>query len=210
MNHVNTKCASCTVITAILLWTVGSALAFNPQPEPPADQWGIEGFVDMTALTIASTGDAVPFGLDPTIIVDDQIDFNAAIIASFIAPDNDGDLKPDDGIYRASTRFFNVFIGDTHWEKSMFANDFDFQLQGGIVTGMSGWITETMPSHPDLQFMLPSSPGEWMALDERNGNNLGTVSGTYTLRTAVVPVPSAVLLGMIGLSVAGVKLRKRA
>jgi len=120
MNHFNTKCASFTVITAILLWTAGSAFAFNPQPEPPAEQWGIEGFIDMTALTIEATGDAIPFGLDPAIIGDDQIDFHAGIIASFIAPDNDGDLKPDDGIYRASTRFFDVSIGDTHWDNSMF------------------------------------------------------------------------------------------
>jgi hypothetical protein len=199
MNHVNTKCAYCTVITAILLWTVGSALAFNPQPEPPAEQWGIEGFIDMTALTIASAGDAIPFGLDPTIIGDDQIDFHAGIIASFIAPDNDGDLKPDDGIYMASTQFFDVFIGDTHWDHTLLAQDFDFQLQGGIVAGVSGWITDTMPSHPDLQFMFPSSPGEWMALDERDGNNLGTVSGTYTLRNAVVPEPSSLSLFGIGL-----------
>jgi len=211
MNRVNTKFASCAVITTILLWTAGSALGFNPQPEPPGDQWwGIEGFIDMTALTIEATGDATPFGLDPMIISDDQIDFHAGIIAGFIALDNDGDLKPDDGTYEASTRFFDVSIGDTHWDDSMFTNEFDFQLQAGIVTGVSGHFTYTMPSHPDLQFMFPSSPGQWVALDERNGNNLGTVSGTYTLRDAVVPVPGAVLLGIIGLSVAGVKLRKHA
>ena len=207
MNHVNTTCASCTVITAILLWAVGSAFAFNPQPEPPADQWGIEGFIDMTALTVASTGDAVPFGLDPMIIGDDQIDFYAGIIASFIAPDNDGDLKPDDGIYMASTQFFDVFIGDTHWDHTLLTQDFDFQLQGGIVTGVGGMITNTMPGHPDLQFMLPTSPGQWVALDERNGNNLGTVSGTYALRNAVIPAPSS--LSLVGIGILMVIRRRR-
>jgi hypothetical protein len=191
MNHVNIKYAYCTVITAILLWTVGSTLAFNPQSEPPGDQWRIEGFIEMTALATVPTGDAIPFGLDPTIISDGQSDFYAGIIANFTAPDSDGDHKPDDGFYRASTQFFNVSIGDTHWDHTLFTQDFNFQLQGGLVTGVSNWLTDTMPSHPDLHFMFPSSPGEWMALDERNGINLGRVSGTYTLRNAVVPVNDA-------------------
>ena len=81
-----------------------SAVGFNPQPEPPANQWGIEGFIDMTALKTAPTGSTVPFGLDSEIIGDGLVDFSAGIKASFIAPDDDGDLKPDDGTLRGDDR----------------------------------------------------------------------------------------------------------
>jgi len=188
--------ASFTIATVVLLCTVGSTFAFNPQPEPPANQWGVDGFIDMAGMATEPTSVAMPFGLNHTIIGDDQIDFHARIIASFTAP---GDLKPDNGIYTASTRFFDVFIGDTHWDHTLITRDFDFQLQGGIVTGVRAEICPTLAGQPDLYFMFPASPGEWTALDERYGNNLGIVSGSYALRDVVVPAPSAILLVSIGM-----------
>ena len=47
-------------------------------------------------------------------------------------------------------------------------------------------ITNTTHAHPDLEFIFASSPGNWVATDERYGDNLGTISGTYALRDAIV------------------------
>ena len=183
MFRVQTTCAT-GIVVAVLLCAGSPAVGFNPQPEPPANQWGVEGFIDMTALTTAPTGAAMPFGVDSEIIGDDHVDFHAGIRASFIASDNDGDLKPDDGVYTATTGFFDVFVGDTRWSHTMFTRDFDFQLQRGVVTGVRG--------------VFPASPGEWVATDERFGDNLGTISGTHALRDSVVPEPSSLSLLAIG------------
>lgn len=174
------------IVVLVLLCVGDSAVGFNPQPEPPANQWGIEGFIDMTALKTAPTGSTVPFGVDSEIIGDDLVDFHAGIRASFIAPDDDGDLKPDDGLYAATTEFFDVVIGDTQWSHTIISRDFDLQLDRGVVTSVRCVISGTLREHPDLEFTLASSFGNWIATDERYGDNLGTISGTYALRDAIV------------------------
>jgi hypothetical protein len=73
-----------------------------------------------------------------------------------------------------------------------------FQVAGGIVTGCSGRLTDTMPEHPDLSFALPASPGTWEALDERGRVNLGRVTGNYSLRDGAVPEPSTLVLLALG------------
>jgi hypothetical protein len=57
----------------------------------------------------------------------------------------------------------------------------EFQIQSGLVTGVRVLLTDTMPSHPDLEFMFPASPGAWIATDERDGDNIGIISGSYAL-----------------------------
>jgi hypothetical protein len=208
MFRVQVTCAA-GIGVAVLLCVGNPALGFNPQPEPPANQWGVEGFIDLTALTAAPTSAAMPFGVAPEIIGDDQVDFHGGIRASFIAPDNDGDLKPDDGVYTATTEFFDLVVGDTQWSHTMIVRDFDFQLQGGVITGVRGVITPTDIAHPDLEFMFPASPGEWVATDERYGVNLGTISGTYALRDAVVPEPSTLSLLAIGALALTFRRRRR-
>ena len=169
------------VIVILLSGISSSALAFNPQPEPPANLWRVEGFINMTSLEISPTGDAMPFAVDSTIVGDNIIDFRSGIIAKFTAPDNTGGGIPDDGTYTAEIEYFQVQIGDTGWDETMPTQNLEFQIQGGLVTGVRAVITETMPAHPDLEFNFPASPGAWIATDERDGDNIGTISGSYAL-----------------------------
>ena len=177
------KVRSCVVVVAaVLLFCIsGSAVAFNPQPEPPGDIWRVEGFINMTALEILPTGAAMPFGVDSTIVGDSQIDFRVGVIATFTATDSTGAGTPDDGIYTPDTEYFRVQIGDTSWDETMPSQGLQFQIQGGIITGVSVVITDTMPAHPDLEFMFPASPGKWVATDDRNGDNVGSINGSYAL-----------------------------
>ncbi len=86
-------------------------------------------------------------------------------------------------------------IGDTRWDETMIpAESIAFELQGGLVIGISGMVTITRPEHPDLGFFLPRSPGTWVATDDRDGVNLGTISGNYELRDGVVPEPGTLAL----------------
>lgn len=209
MSRVQTTCVI-GIAVAILLSARGPAVGFNPQPEPPADQWGVQGFIDMTALTATPTNGIMPFGLDPGIIGDGQVDFRAGIRASFTAPDNDGDLKPDDGTFMATTQFFDLTIGDTQWSHTMLVPEFKFQLKSGLVTGLSGIYTDTLIAHPDLEFMFPASPGQWIATDERFGDNRGTISGSYTLRDAEVPEPASLaVFGGMSMLLIGLGLYRR-
>ena len=141
------------VAAAVVLWGAGnSVVAFNPQPEPPADTWNVQGFVDMTALTSVPTGAAHPFHVDPSIIGDGLVDFYGGVIATFVAPTNAFTGKPEDGIYHPDMRYFRLQIGDTNWDEAMIpAESIAFQLQGGLVVGIRGVLTETLLSHPDLE-----------------------------------------------------------
>lgn len=165
---------------ALMLFNA-SAVAFNPQPEPPGDLWRIEGFINLTTQEINPSGEAVPFGVDAAIAGDEIVDFQVGIIALFSAPDNTGDGKPDDGLYSPVLEYFRVQIGDTSWDETMPATELVFQLQRGSVIGLQGTLTDTMPAHPDLEFLLPTSPGLWIAIDERDGVDLGKIVGAYSL-----------------------------
>ncbi len=178
---------SVVFIPTMLLCTGSPVFAFNPQLEPQANTWKVEGYIDMTALEIMPASDmTTPFGVDVAIIGDGRVDFHAEIIATFTATDYDGDLMPDDGFYTPTMRFFDVFMGNAQWDETMFSPDLEFQVQSGLVTGWRCTLTTTMPSHPDLEFKFPSSPGTWIAIDERNDINLGTNSGIYSLRDGIV------------------------
>jgi hypothetical protein len=86
---------------AVLLFgACPQAIAFDPQPESPG-QWRVEGFIDLSALTMESTNVNSPFGIDPAIVGDGQTDFSAGIIATFTGTDRDGDGRPDDAVYTA-------------------------------------------------------------------------------------------------------------
>ncbi len=183
----------------VLVSMAATVFAFNPQPEPPADTWKVEGFVDMTALTSEPTGVGNPFHFDPSLIGDGLVDFRGGIVATFVAPTNAFTGKPQDGLYYPTMDYFRLRIGNTSWDETMIpAESIDFQLQGGLVTGVGGVITFTRPEHPDLALFLPSSPGAWMATDERGGVNLGTISGEYGLRDGIVPEPGTLALLLTG------------
>ena len=173
--------------TAITLFFISNlATAFNPQPEPPADLWRIEGFINLTALEIATTGSDIPFGVDEGLVADDIIDFRIAIVATFKAPDSSGDGKPDDGVYSPVIEYFRVQIGNTRWDETMPSEELALQVQHGLVTGVRAVVTATRPTHPDLALKFPASPGTWEATDDRDGVDLGTISGSYSLLDAEV------------------------
>ena len=96
-------------------------------------------------------------------------------------------------------------------------------------------VTEEPPGGPPTQLARPDYAMDWASNDGLPGSgengtgtltaDLGTFSaptmvgvscrgyvmmGAFTAEVAPVPVPGAVLLGMLGLSLAGVKLRKHA
>ena len=188
---------SMSILTVLLLCS--QAAGFNPQPEPPGalpDTWRVEGYIDLYAQTTSQTGLDMPFGIDPGIVGDAALDFSAGVIARFTAPTT-ADSKPHDGLYDVEFEYLLLRIGDTTWDQTLLGT-IQFQVLDGLVNGCSGIYTDTMPSHPDLSFELPASPGTWQALDERDDVNLGTVAGTYELRDGVVPEPVTLSLMALG------------
>ncbi|MDY7011212.1 MAG: PEP-CTERM sorting domain-containing protein [Planctomycetota bacterium] len=201
MNCQRIKCVVFCVSISTMLVVCSQAVGFNPQPEPPGipqpDNWYVEGFVDMCAQAVDPTSAAMPFGIDPHIVGDAVVDFSAGVIARFDAPST-AYGKPVDGLYDADFQYFLLRMGDTIWNETMLGT-IQFRVSDGMVDGCSGVITYTIPSHPDLSFALPASPGTWVALDERDEVNLGTVTGTYTLRDGIVPEPATLSLLAFGM-----------
>lgn len=177
----------------------------TPQQGLPGE-WSVEGYIDLSAVAINPTNAKMPFGVDPSITNGVFVDFSAGVMAMFTAPDGEGDGNADDGLYDASFDYFRLRIGDTMWDETM-PGDLQFQVVGGLVRGVRALITDTMPAHPDLSFELPTSPGTWKALDERDGVNHGTITGIYVLRDGVVPEPAG--LGLIGLALAAKRKRRQ-
>ncbi len=201
MNYATRITLAVVLQMALSLVICGQAAAFNPQR-----LWRIEGFVDLFVEDITQTGTEVPFGISPFIASDGVVDFSAGIIATFEAPDNDRDGKPDNGLYPVDMEYFRVQIGDTSWDETMPSTGMQFQIEGGLVTGIKGTYTPTMPAHPDLSFMLPASPGAWEAMDEGDSDNVGSLIGSNGIRVGSVRgVEDTSLLALGGL----VLLRRR-
>lgn len=197
MTQIRAPFFAVVAAAAAVLFASRPAAAFNPQPEPPGDRWRVEGYIDMTAREIDPADTLTPFGVEPTIINDDEVDFHAGIIATFTAVDNTGDGSPDDGLYTPTMEYFYVQIGDTNWDATMPYRDLQFGVEAGLVASVQVVVTYTTP-HPDLAIFPPASPGTWLATDARGSVNLGTISGVYTLRDGVVPEPGTILLLAIG------------
>ena len=163
-------------------------------------EWHVEGYVDLSAQTINPMNGLIPFGVDPAITNGVFVDFSAGVMAMFNAPDAEGDSKADDGLYDVSLDHFRLRIGDTMWDE-MLPDSIQFQVDGGLVVGVRGAISPTVREHPDVSFALPTSPGTWEALDERDDVNHGTITGVYLLRDGVVSEPASLpLLGLGGLA----------
>jgi len=196
------------LVSAALILLVTSA-AYAPPVGPPAGgaftprqglpgEWHVEGYVDLSAETINQMNGVTPFGVDSAITNGVFIDFSAATIAMFNAPDAEGDGKADDGLYDVSLDYFRLRIGDTMWDETL-PGSIQFEVNGGLVMGVGGAISPTVHEHPDVSFALPTSPGTWEALDERGDVNHGTITGIYVLRDGgVIPEPASLSLLAIG------------
>jgi len=169
--------------------------------------WRIEGFVDLLTTAMDPSDTVPPFGVDPAIVGDGVVDFSLGIIATFDAPDVEGDNQPDDGAYAVDLQYLLVRIGNTTWDHTMPNTGVQFQIEGGAVTCLGGNITCTVPAHPDLELFMAASPGTWIALDERGADNLGTIEGTYSLRDGVTPEPAT--LALLGLGAVCLVARRR-
>ena len=208
-NHMRWTRASVvgSVLVAAVLLVCGQGAAFTPNSVSPG-AWHVEGFADMYADAMEPAGaDPPPFGIDPAIVDDDEMDFAAGMIATFAAGDRDNDGRPDDGLYPADVDLFRLRIGDTTWDETMPASEMLLGVKDGLVMGAQVRLTDTDASHPDLEFFMPASPGAWMALDERGDTNLGSISGNYVLRDATVPEPAT--LALLALGAAGLVARRR-
>ena len=96
---------------------------------------------------------------------------------------------------------FDGLVSNVWWNNESADNDFD-----GTSTAVSMFFaTSSPPWYGGLQELTTAPGANWFGL----GPWSGTVTGG-SVQATVVPVPGAVLLGMLGLSVAGLKLRKSA
>lgn len=86
--------------------------------------------------------------------------------------------------------------------------------------GYLSLVTYTLPNTPaDITYVFDDTEIDWLNNYISDGNfgigfdpdcHFFNEGITLTIETAPVPIPGAVLLGMLGLSVAGLKLRKHA
>jgi hypothetical protein len=184
-------------ILLLLTACVPAMAALTPQETLPG-KWRVEGLMDLLAVRADPSDAVMPFGISPVILGDNMVDFSAGLIARFDAPDSTGAGRPDDGTYDATLDYLRLQIGDTRWDETMPHGMLQCRVYGGMVDGVAVRVTDTMPEHPDFMSALPASPGSWSALDERDGQNLGSVTGTYDLRDGAVPEPATLALLALG------------
>jgi len=155
------------------------------------------------------------FELSMTISSIDNFALTADGVGTFIITDTGGDTitgnltgqwETDSLIPLPGGESPNIFIGDLY--------NVSFNNESGDSTfdghfGSSAWMdfTEDPPWYGNLIEM--SSAGIWFGLEYDYTTNSGGVLASVSGPSAT-PVPAAVLLGIIGLGVAGLKLRKYA
>jgi len=152
--------------------------------------------------------DAAPTRWRATLTVDSvetgvqDIGIGDQFVAAFEVDPSLLNLPP--GVHDGKFVKFDLTIGDINWNESQIPVDrtFQFLISEFEIEGIYGTYTDTMPAHPDLTLYLPGSPAIWSVKDEMDltgapifGGNFG---GTYTITT--VPVPSALLLSGVGVS----------
>ncbi len=114
----------------------------------------------------------------------------------------------DDEVGKETTITFNTTIYG-------FGGYWDPNVPTGLGEGLELWINGSLqasiPNSAENEFYGVAGIGGFNTVVIRGGDILGGVE-TFTLDNAVyaVPVPGAILLGILGLSVAGAKLRRKA
>ena len=143
--------------------------------------------LSMTISSVTGTGTS----LDP---------FSAVGVGSFAVTDTNGDILSGaiSGKW-ARTASSNTFAGKI--TNVAFANNSGDNAITGHAGSASMDFPQPMPRRGSL--IQLSTTGTWFT-----GGAYSTSSGSVD--ASVVPVPGAVLLGMLGLTVAGLKLRKTA
>ncbi len=113
------------------------------------------------------------------------------------------------GVYNNGIKIYAENDNDDHWEVQLFyeatpGGDKDSGAFAHLSPGQSTWLSiSDAVNLADVTKLGIRVQGHNMG-----GSNVGEPSNPDTFHTSVVPVPGAVLLGMLGLGAAGVKLRK--
>jgi len=100
-----------------------------------------------------------------------------------------------------------------HWGSMDRYNQIDFLSGGGVVESISGLDVTRDSASGTQSGALNNAYVNIFSTSSFDAVRIMSTTGQYAFELdnlAVVPVPGAVLLGMLGLSVVGVKLRKRA
>jgi len=140
----------------------------------------VEGSLAGRLVLSVETADAGAFGLQ----AGEAVLFVAEFEIELDDPPAPGESLPD-GDYTGTFRRFRLTIGNTFWDESMPHTAPTVRIVGDSGSEVFTVLTDTMPGHPDFHASLsdPAAGVEasWLAFDEVDGIDRGSLTGTYSV-----------------------------